>query len=128
VADLEILGPDGKTLNTMRACCSATITNRPDWRTVLLDNTPNLEFDSSDKEGIYTVRVSVTDGTQTLKSSETFHFPASKPSSARAPAPTTAPAPRGNVQPARNPDGDTDKRDCLDLPTPAEVIKCAGRK
>ena len=128
VADLEILGPDGKTLNAMRGCCSAAITNRPDWRTVLLDYVVNLELDSSDKEGVYTVRVSVTDGTRTLKSSETFHFPASKPLSARTPASTTAPAPRANVQPARNPGGDADKRACLDLPTPAEVIKCTERK
>ena len=43
-----------------------------------MDNTANLEMESSDKGGTCTVRVSVTDGTQTLKASETFHFSGSR--------------------------------------------------
>lgn len=56
------------------------------------------------------------------------------PAKAPAPPPPAAPssaaeAPKLRMTlPAKNPGRDVDKRDCLSLPTPAEIIKCAERK
>lgn len=129
VADVEFFGPDGKSLFAARQCCKYTATNRPDIRTAMLGPTMNLELDSGDTKGAYTVRVSVTDGSQQMATSETFQFAAGK-SGAPSPAPasTTAPKLRMGAPPAKNPGRDVDKRDCLALPTPSEVIKCTQQK
>jgi hypothetical protein len=76
--------------------------------------------------------------------------PAEKPAPVAKPAPAARPAPVARPEPAppapaapssaaeaprlrmkapeKNPGSDTDKRDCLALPTPAEIIKCAEKK
>jgi hypothetical protein len=130
VADLEFLGPDGKRVGAVPQCCTYTMTNRPDIRTAMLGPTMNLQLEAGGPKGAYTVRVSVTDGSRTATASETFQFAA--PKSAAAPPPPPAPAAAPKLQmgapPAKNPGRDGDKRDCLTLPTPAEVIKCTERK
>jgi hypothetical protein len=129
VADVEFFGPDGKSLVAARQCCRYTITNRPDIRSAMLGPTMNLQLDSGDANGAYVVRVSVTDGSQTATASETFQFAAGKPAApAQAPASTAAPRLRMGTPPAKNPGRDVDKRDCLALPTPTEVIKCTQQK
>ena len=71
------------------------------------------------------VRVSVTDGKQTWTTTETLPYgEADAPGSAN-----EIPRLRMNVPPAQlEPGGPGDKRDCLSLPTPSEVIKCSERK
>jgi hypothetical protein len=71
------------------------------------------------------VRVSVTDGTQAWTASEVLPYgPGDMPGLHEA-----APKLRQNLPPAAaEPGGPGDKRDCLGLPTPAEVIKCSERK
>jgi hypothetical protein len=125
VADVEFVGPDGKTLAQMKACCTFTVTNRPDIRTVLLGPTPSLVLEARDKKGIYSVKVSVTDGVQVAIAKTELSLGATHP-----PSTPSVDAPRLNqgTPPAKNPGGDPDKRDCLSLPTPAEVIKCTEKK
>ena len=127
VADVEFFGPDGKSIGAMRQCCQFTITNRPDYRTAMLAPTLNLELGPGDANGAYTVRVSVTDGSQVVNASETLQFTEGKPATPQAPASTAAPRLRMDT-PAKNPGRDLDKRDCLALPTPSEVIKCTERQ
>jgi hypothetical protein len=128
VGDVEFFGPDGKSIGAARQCCKFTINNRPDIRTAMLGPMMNLEWEPSDKKGIYTVRVSVTDGSQTAASSATIQYGGGNSTAPReAPASTAAPKLRMDV-PAKNPGRDMDKRDCLALPTPAEVIKCTEQK
>jgi hypothetical protein len=130
VADVEFFGPDGKSVAAAPQCCRFTITNRPDFRSVLLGPTMNLELEPGDKKGAYTVRVSVTDGSGSVSTSETFQFVDGKPATAppKAPASATAPKLQMGAPPAKNPGRDVDKRDCLALPTTAEIVKCAERK
>ena len=129
VADVEFFGPDGKSVGAARQCCRFTITNRPDFRSVMLAPTMNLELEPGDKKGAYTVRVSVTDGSQSASTSETFQFVDGKPAAPpQVPAATAAPKLRMGAPPAKNPGRDVDKRDCLALPTPVEIAKCAERK
>jgi hypothetical protein len=129
VADVEFFGPDGKSLFAAPKCCRFKITNRPDIRTAMLGGTPYFELDPGNPQGPYTVRVSVTDGSQQAATSETFLFAAGG-SAVPEPAPATTAAPRLRMgtPPAKNPGRDVDKRDCLALPTPAEIIKCTGEK
>jgi hypothetical protein len=129
VGDVEFFGPDGKSIYAGPKCCRFTITNRPDIHTAMLGGTPNLELEPTDVKGTYTVRVSVNDGSQTATTSEKFQFIDAK-AAAPSPAPASAPAPRLQMgtPPAKNPGRDADKRDCLTLPTPAEVIKCTERR
>jgi hypothetical protein len=146
VADIEFFAPDGKSLWVARGCCAFTIQDRPDVRTAVLGPTANLRLDPKDMPGVYTVRVSVTDGLRTAVASESFRFVApaahapATPKTDIPPRPSGAPKPaalpkaespaprlRMNTPPAA-PGKDQDKRDCLALPTPAEVIKCAERK
>lgn len=126
VADVEFFAPGGKSIGAMRQCCHFTITNRPDFRTAMLGPTTNLELEPGDMNGAYTVRVSVTDGSQVVSASETFQFTGGKSATPQAPA-STAPRLRMDT-PAKNPGRDVDKRDCLALPTPSEVIKCTERQ
>jgi hypothetical protein len=128
VGDIEFFGPEGKSIGGARQCCKFTIKNRPDIRTAMLGPTMNLEWEASDKKGAYTVRVSVTDGSQTAASSTTIQYGGGSSAAPRqAPAPAAAPRLRMDA-PAKNPGRDVDKRDCLSLPTPAEVIKCTEKE
>jgi hypothetical protein len=128
VADVEFVGPDGKVIVSMQACCSYTITNRPDIRTVMLGPTPGLTPEARDTKGIYTIRVAISDGAQTATASEQLRLGAAQPAPAAAAPPTAAPRLNQGSVPAKNPGGNPDKRDCLGLPTPAEVIKCTEKK
>jgi hypothetical protein len=125
LADVEILGTDGRSLGTSPRCCQATIARGSRQGAVLLSSTVNVEPETGRQKGSYTVRVSVTDGIHTWTASEVLPYGASE-------APGTAseaPRLRMNVPPAAaEPGGPGDKRDCLALPTPAEVIKCSERK
>lgn len=143
VADLELFAPDGHSLASMPQCCSYTITDRPDILTAVLGPTMNVEFDAREPKGVYTVRVSVNDGSGTLKASNTFrlggaaaaddaastrrmetialpHGPDAREESGRPPK-DIPPAPRRTFPHA-------DRTECLDLPTPAEVIRCSEKK
>ena len=125
VADVEILGTDGRSLGTSPQCCQATIARGSNERAVLLPSSVVVEPEKGRRNGSYTVRVSVTDGTQTWTASEVLPYgEADVPGSMN-----EAPKLRMNVPPAQvEPGGPGDKRDCLSLPTPAEVIKCSERK
>ena len=125
VADVEILGTDGRSLGTSPRCCHATIRRASKESAVLLDSTVIVEPEAGHRRGNYTVRVSLTDGSQVWTASETLPYGGSEvPGIAH-----EAPKLRMNVPPAQaEPGGPGDKRDCLALPTPAEVIKCSERK
>ena len=125
VADVEILGTDGRSLGTSRRCCTATIAKGSNERAALLASAVIVEPESGHKKGSYTVKVSVTDGTQTWTASEMLPYgETDMPGSS-----TEAPRLRMNVPPDKaEPGAPGDKRDCLSMPTPAEVIKCSERK
>src|SRR5258706_4057743 len=129
VADVEFFGPDGRSIAAAPQCCRYTITNAPDIRMAMLGPTINLEFQSGFPHGSYTVRATVSDRSRSASSAESFQFISPKPAEPPpAPAPAAAPKLRMGAPPAKNPGRDADKRDCLTLPTPAEVIKCTERK
>ena len=125
VADVEILGTDGRSLGASPRCCQATIARGSNERAVLLPSTVIVEPEAGNRKGSYTVRVSVTDGTQTWTTSEVLPYGETDlPVSA-----SEAPRLRMNVPPGQAEGGGPgDRRDCLSLPTPAEVIKCSERK
>ena len=125
VADVEILGTDGKSLGVSPRCCEATVARGSNERAVLLGSAVIVEPEAGHRKGNYTVRVSVTDGSQTWTATEVLPYgEADLPGSA-----TEAPRLRMNVPPGQAEGGGPgDKRDCLGLPTPAEVIKCSERK
>ena len=124
VADVEILGTDGRSLGTSPRCCQATIARGSTERAVLLPSTVVIEPESGNRRGNYTVRVSVTDGMQTWTASEVLPYGGTD-----VPGSHEAPRLRMNVPPAQaEPGGPGDKRDCLSLPTPTEVIKCSEKK
>ena len=125
VADVEILGTDGRSLGASPRCCQATIARGSNERAVLLPSTVIVEPEAGNRKGSYTVRVSVTDGTQTWTTSEVLPYGETDlPGSA-----SEAPRLRMNVPPGQAEGGGPgDRRDCLSLPTPAEVIKCSERK
>ena len=125
VADVEILGTDGRSLGTSPRCCNATITRGSANSAVLLDSTVSVEPESGRQKGSYTVRVSVTDGTQSWTASEVLPYGATSD----IPGSHEAPRLRMNVPPSQaEPGGPGDRRDCLGLATPAEVIKCSEKK
>jgi hypothetical protein len=128
VADAEFIAPDGRSLWNARQCCRFTITNRPDIRNAVLSPMANMEFGPRDVKGVYTLRVSVTDGSQTVATSEQLRFGSDAASGSSGASPATTPRLQMGAQPAKNPGGDLDKRDCLALATPAEVIKCTEKK
>ena len=124
VADVEILGTDGRSLGTSAGCCQATIARGSTEGAVLLTSWANVEPEAGHRKGSYTVRVSVTDGAQRWTASEVLPYGESE-----GPGSHEAPRLRMNVPPAQTEGGGPgDKRDCLSLPTPAEVIKCSERK
>ena len=121
VADVEILGSDGRSLGTWPRCCTATIAKGANTSSVLLSQTVIVEPEPGKRSGSWTVKVSVTDGQQTWTASEVLPYgDADGPGAAK-----EAPRLRMNV-----PAGEetSDRRDCLSLPTPAEVIKCSENK
>lgn len=124
VADVEILGTDGRSLGVSRQCCQAIVARGSSERAVLLTSTVNVEPEAGHRKGSYTVRVSVTDGMHTWTASEVLPY-----GETDGPGSHEAPRLRMNVPPAQSEGGGPgDKRDCLSLPTPAEVIKCSERK
>jgi hypothetical protein len=124
VADVEILGTDGKSLGISPRCCEATIARGSNERAVLLTSAVIVEPEAGHRKGNYTVRVSVTDGTQTWTATEVLPY-----GETDLPGTHEAPRLRMNVPPGQAESGGPgDKRDCLSLPTPAEVIKCSERK
>jgi hypothetical protein len=83
-----------------------------------------VQFEPNDTPGTYTVRAVVSDGQRSARTEETFRFGEPKRDAGATPG-----APRLQMDvPKRNPGVDRDVRDCLGLPTPAEVIKCSERK
>jgi hypothetical protein len=125
VADVEILGTDGRSLGSSPGCCQGTIAKGSREGAALLLPAVVVAPDAANRTGKYTVRVSVTDGTQTWTTSTVLPYgETDMPGSAN-----EAPRLRMNVPPAQlEGGGPGDKRDCLGLPTPAEVIKCSERK
>lgn len=125
VADVEILGTDGRSLGTWPQCCRATVARDSKETAVLLDSTVIVEPEAGHRKGSHTLRVSVTDGTQTWTASEVLAYgETDMPGTAH-----EAPRLRMNVPPAQSESGGPgDKRDCLSLPTPAEVIRCSEKK
>jgi hypothetical protein len=124
VADVEILGTDGRLLGSSPRCCQATIARGSNERAVLLPSTVIVEPEAGHRRGSYTVRVSVTDGSQTWTASEVLTY-----GETDVPGSHEAPRLRMNVPPAQSEGGGPgDKRDCLSLPTPAEVIRCSEKK
>jgi hypothetical protein len=124
VADVEIMGTDGRSLGAWPQCCRATVARDSKQTAVLLDSTVIVEPEAGHRKGSYTVRVSVTDGTQTWTASEVLPY-----GETDVPGTHEAPRLRMNVPPAQSEGGGPgDKRDCLSLPTPAEVIRCSEKK
>jgi hypothetical protein len=123
-ADLEFLGPKGQVLWTRKSCCTAVARDTPQGHSVALDPVPNVQFEPNDTAGTYSVRVVVNDGQRTATTVETFRFGDMK----RDPGAKPGPLRLEMDQPKKNPGVDRDVRECLDLPTPAEVIKCTERK
>lgn len=146
VADIEFFAPSGKSLGILKQCCRFFAPAGAEVHTAVLGNAATLVFGENDMKGTYSARVSVTDGPRSADARQDFRFagpPAASPAPANAPFPppaARAPAPvepssaaeapklRMAPPPAKNPGRDADKRDCLSLPTPAEIIKCAERK
>ena len=125
VADVEIRGTDGRPMGTSAKCCMAHIKKGSKESAVIMTSTVGIEPEAG-RQGRYTVHVSVTDGERTWTASEVLPYGASPdmPGSAN-----EAPRLRMNVPPAQlEGGGPGDKRDCLALPTPAEVIKCSEKK
>ena len=124
-ADVEILGSDGRSLGVSPRCCEATIARGSNVGAALLNSAVIVEPEPGRRAGSYTVRVSVTDGAQTWTASAVFPY-----GETDLPGSTNeAPKLRMNVPPSQlEGGGPGDKRDCLSLPTPAEVIKCSEKK
>jgi hypothetical protein len=123
-ADIEFLGPKGQLLWSAKSCCKTAVRNTPQGHSVSLEPVPNVQFEPNDTPGTYSVRVAVNDGQRTASTTETFRFGETK---------RDAGAKGGGMRlemdvPKKNPGVDRDVRDCLALPTPAEVIKCTERK
>jgi len=120
-ADVEILGTDGRSLGVSPGCCQATVARGSNESAVLLNSTVYVEPEAGHRKGSYTVNVSVTDGTQKWTTSQMLPY-----GETEGPGSHEAPRLRMNVPPGEGAGGD--KRDCLTLPTPSEVIRCSERK
>jgi hypothetical protein len=124
VADVEILGSDGRSLGTSPRCCEAIVPRGSGARAVLLDSTVIIEPEKGHARGSFTVRVSVTDGAQTWSTTEVLPYG----DAPDVPGSHEVPRLRQNLPAAQaEPGGPGDKRDCLSRPTPAEVIRCAEK-
>jgi len=124
VANVEIFGTDGKPLGVSPRCCEAMIAKGSTERAVLLGSTVAVEPETGRPKGSYTVRVTVTDGTEKWTASEVLPY-----GDTSGPGSHEIPRLRMNVPPSQlEPGGAGDRRDCLSLPTPSEVIKCSEKK
>jgi hypothetical protein len=125
IADVEILGAGGRSLGTSPGCCSAVIARASNESAVLLNSWVIVEPEPGRPSGSYTVRVSVTDGLEKWTTSQVLPYgETDMPGIAN-----EVPRLKMNVPPAQQePGGAGDKRDCLSLATPAEVIKCSEKK
>lgn len=123
-ADIEFLGPQGQVLWSRKSCCRKIVRDTPQGQAVALEPVPNVQFEPNDTSGTYSVRVVVNDGQRSATTVETFRFgegkrdPGAKPGGIRL----------RMDPPKKNPGVDRDVRDCLELPTPSEVIKCTERR
>ena len=73
VADLELVGPTGKS-QKIASCCMA---NRVDPRapaTIVLGPVVDVTFDATDPSGEYRVRAMISDGRQTVAAEERFRL------------------------------------------------------
>jgi hypothetical protein len=73
VADVEVIGPNGKT-NKVPSCCFA---NRVDERapaTIVLSPVLDVVFDATDVTGEYRVRTMINNGTETVVAEERFRL------------------------------------------------------
>ena len=123
-ADLEFLGPQGQVLWSRKACCRKIVRHTPRGQAVALEPAASVQFEPNDTAGTYTVRVVVNDGQRSAAAVETLRY-----GEARRDGLGKAGGMRLQMDvPKKNPGADRDVRDCLDLPTPAEVIKCTERK
>jgi len=121
-ADLEFLGPKGQVLWSRKACCEATVGGNAAPEVVALGGVADVMFEPGDTAGNYTVRAIVSDGRRTATATETFRY-----GTDGAPAaPYTGPRLQMDA-PKKNPGADRDVRDCLELPSSAEIIKCTER-
>ena len=66
VGDIEIFGPDGKSLLAKKKCCRYSVADRSGLRFAMLSYVLDLTMDATDPKGMYTMRSSVTDGKQTV--------------------------------------------------------------
>ena len=124
VADMEVFGTDGKSLGTAPRCCDATIARGSSEGAVLMTSTVIFDPETDRRRGTYTVRASVTDGTQAWTTSQTFPY-----GEGDMPGSHEIPRLKMNVPPAAaESGGPNDKRNCLGLPTLAEVIRCSEKK
>ncbi|HUP30177.1 MAG TPA: hypothetical protein VM122_08400 [Usitatibacter sp.] len=147
VADIEFFAPNGASLGALKQCCRFTAPAGTDVPMAVLSNAATLTFGANDVRGTYSVAVSVTNGTDTVTTRESIRFPGppvqEMPSAAAEAPKLRAEPPKSRPEPARpraetpklrmntpekNPGQDADKRDCLSLSTPAEIIKCAEKK
>lgn len=129
-ADIQFFAPDGKMIWEKKRCCSAEIRDKPAARTVALGPAADVLMEPNDKEGLYTVRATVSDGKRTSIASETFSFmrPAAEKPAAKAAVKPAGPLLTQGEAPKKSPVRERDLRQCLELPTPAEVIKCTEKK
>lgn len=130
-ADLELRTPEGEIAYAKRAFASAVIENRPDMTTVALGPVLDVTVEGADPKGVYMVRTVVSDGTRAAVASETFRFngaPEKAPEKAIDKPAAAPPVLDMGEPPKKNPGKERDVRDCLTLPTTAEVIKCTEKK
>jgi hypothetical protein len=125
VADIDFLGPQGQVLWSKKSCCTKSVREPPQGQAVSLDPVPGVQFEPNDTAGTYSIRAVVSDGQRSATVVESFRFGEARPA--------PGPKPEGlrlqmGEPPKKNPGVDRDVRDCLELPTAGEVIKCTERK
>src|SRR5690606_15843262 len=122
-ADVEIVGKEGKALAASPRCCRATVPDSSTSGAVMLNHWVLVEPEGGGS-GSYTVRVSVTDGASTWTTSETLPYGSSDGRDSGGAIPRL----RQNLPPSQaEPGGPGDRRDCLALANPADVIRCAEK-
>ena len=125
VADWELLAPDGKTIATAEKCCTAAGTNPATPGRVVLSPVLDLIFDLNDPEGIYTVHVKVSDGTNIVTASERFGVENAVEPKKTMPLgqASTISSLEQNAATWKEPD----PRHCLDLDSNRQVMACAEK-
>jgi len=128
VGDMEIVPPSGQP-QALKRCCRFTVPERSGFRFAMLSNAIEFSLDPGDPKGVYTFKASVTDGKQTFTAAEQLRYGVPAPSrNADTPADATSAPVAPKRAPTPNRYSGADKRNCLDLPTPADVIKCTEGK